>query len=62
MSEEPQSSALQVKAERNVGLFLILTFIVVSIAGLVEIVPLFYLDSTMPAKNIPGVVWKRDGK
>ena len=54
--------SLQVKAEKNVGLFLVLTFIVVSIAGLVEIVPLFYLDSALPAKNIPGVVWKRDGK
>jgi len=52
--------SLQIKAEKNVGLFLILTFIVVSIAGLVEIVPLFYLDSAMPAKNIPGVVWKRE--
>ena len=62
MSNETQEGGLQVKAERNVGLFLLLTFIVVSIAGLVEIVPLFYLDSTMPAKHIPGVVWKRDGK
>lgn len=59
MSNETQEGGLQVKAERNVGLFLLLTFIVVSIAGLVEIVPLFYLESTFPAKNIPGVVWDR---
>ncbi|MFK5986195.1 MAG: cytochrome-c oxidase, cbb3-type subunit II [Pseudomonadota bacterium] len=62
VSQETQEGGLQVKAERNVGLFLILTFIVVSIAGLVEIVPLFYLDSALPAKNIPGVVWDREAK
>jgi len=62
MSEETQEGGLQVKAERNVALLVFLTFIVVSIAGLVEIVPLFYLDSAMPAKNIPGVVWDRSGK
>ncbi len=59
MSDPSKSGALQTAAEKNVGLFLALTFFVVSIAGLVEIVPLFYLDSATPAKNIPGVVWDR---
>ncbi len=62
MSENTQPTGLQDKAERNVWLFAFLTFLTVSVAGLVEIVPLFYLDSAMPAKHIPGVVWKRDGK
>lgn len=46
-------------AETNVGIMVVFIFFVVSIAGLVEIVPLFYLDSAMPAKQIPGVVWQR---
>ncbi|HED19247.1 MAG TPA: cytochrome-c oxidase, cbb3-type subunit II [Gammaproteobacteria bacterium] len=33
--------------ETNVGLLIILTLIVVSIGGLVEIVPLFYIDDTI---------------
>ena len=61
---DPKSNpgGIQDKAERNVWLFAFLTFLTVSVAGIVEIVPLFYLDSAMPAKNIPGVVWDRQGK
>ena len=62
---DPKSNpgGIQDKAERNVWLFAFLTFLTVSVAGIVEIVPLFYLDSAMPAKNIPGVVWDRkDGQ
>lgn len=33
--------------ERNAFLLLVLSFIVVSIGGLVQIVPLFYLDNTI---------------
>ena len=62
VSQNTQPTGLQDKVERNVWLFAFLTFLTVSIAGLVEIVPLFYLDSAMPAKNIPGVVWDRSGK
>ena len=59
---DPQANenGMQSKAEKNVWLLAFFTFLVVSVAGIVEIVPLFYLDSAMPAKNIPGVVWKRD--
>ena len=57
---QANENGMQSKAEKNVWLLAFLTFLVVSVAGIVEIVPLFYLDSTLPAKNIPGVVWKRD--
>ncbi len=56
---QSKPTGLQDKAERNVWLFAFLTFLTVSVAGIVEIVPLFYLDSALPAKNIPGVVWDR---
>jgi len=39
--------------ETNVGLLIILTLIVVSIGGLVEIVPLFYIDDTI--EEVEGV-------
>jgi cytochrome c oxidase cbb3-type subunit 2 len=35
------------KVERNVGILLVLTFIVVAIGGIVEIAPLFYVDNTV---------------
>jgi cytochrome c oxidase cbb3-type subunit 2 len=35
------------KVERNVSILLVLTFIVVSIGGIVEIAPLFYVDNTV---------------
>jgi len=59
---KPNPTGIQDKAERNVWLFAFLTFLTVSVAGIVEIVPLFYLDSALPAKNIPGVVWDRGDK
>ncbi len=41
------------KVETNVGLMSILIIIVISIGGLVEIVPLFFLkDTTEPVKNL----------
>ncbi len=41
------------KVERNVLLLLVLSFIVVTIGGLVQIVPLFYLDNTI--EDVEGV-------
>ena len=38
--------SLQEKAEKNVGLLIILTLLVVSVGGLVEIVPLYFQKST----------------
>jgi cytochrome c oxidase cbb3-type subunit 2 len=39
--------------ERNIGLMTILTLIVISIGGLVQIVPLFYIDDTV--EDVQGV-------
>ena len=41
------------KVERNVLLLLVLSFLVVTIGGLVQIVPLFYLDNTI--EDVEGV-------
>jgi len=42
------------KIETNVGLLIILTLIVISIGGLVEIVPLYYIDSTVEKVTVAG--------
>jgi cytochrome c oxidase cbb3-type subunit 2 len=39
--------------EKNIGLFIVLTFIVVSVGGLAEIVPLFFQKST--TQPVPGL-------
>ena len=45
--------SIQQKAEQNIGLMIILVILVVSIGGLVEIVPLFYQKSTTePLKGL----------
>ena len=41
------------KIERNVGLLIVLTLLVVSVGGLVEIVPLFFQNST--TQPVPGL-------
>jgi len=41
------------KIETNVGLLIALTLIVISIGGLVEIVPLFYIDETIEQVQTP---------
>ncbi|KQT55190.1 MULTISPECIES: cytochrome-c oxidase, cbb3-type subunit II [unclassified Aureimonas] len=41
------------KVERNVTILLVLSFLVVSIGGIVEIVPLFYIDNTI--EKVEGV-------
>lgn len=42
------------KIETNAGLLIILTLIVISIGGLVEIVPLYFIDSTIEKVNVAG--------
>ena len=42
------------KIETNAGLLIILTLIVISIGGLVEIVPLYFIDSTVEKVNVAG--------
>ncbi len=41
--------SLQQKAEKNVGWLIVLTFLVVSVGGIVQIVPLFFQTSTTEA-------------
>ena len=62
MSDNTEPKGLQDRAERNIWLMTAMLFVVVSIAGIVEIVPLYYLDSTMEHNKIPGIVWDRGDK
>ena len=59
MSEHNHSDSLQSKIERSsIGLLLAL-MVLLSIGGLVEIVPLFYLTETMEHNKYPEIVWQR---
>jgi len=53
----------QERMEKNIWLLLVLVALVLSVGGIVEIVPLFYLKSTFPGieKN-PEIVWQQAGK
>ena len=62
MSNNSQPRNLQEKMEMNVGVLLIFLTIAVSIAGIVEIVPLFYLKSTFEHNKVAGVLWERGDK
>jgi len=56
MSDNNEPKTLQQKLETNVLAFLIAVALLVSVGGIVEIVPLFYLDNVMEddAKNADG--------
>ena len=62
MADQIYSTKLQDKLERNVWAFVLMTAVVVSVGGIVEIVPLFYLDSTMEHNAHEEVVWDRGDK
>lgn len=63
MSDEIHSTKFQDKTERNVFVMFIMLLLVLSVGGLVEIVPLFYLDETMEHNAHPEIVWQRkDGQ
>ncbi|MCB1760679.1 MAG: cytochrome-c oxidase, cbb3-type subunit II [Gammaproteobacteria bacterium] len=51
--------AMQESMEKNVWGLLIVLAIALSVGGLVEIVPLFYLKSTMEHNKAPELVWQR---
>jgi len=59
MADQIHSTKLQDKAERNVFVLLVLLLVLLSVGGLVEIVPLFYLDKTMEHNTHPEIVWDR---
>ena len=63
MAENTSPKNVQERMERNVWALLIALAIVLSIAGIVEIVPLFYLKSTFPAlERHPEIVWAKAGQ
>ncbi|MDH5301719.1 MAG: cytochrome-c oxidase, cbb3-type subunit II [Gammaproteobacteria bacterium] len=59
MANKIHSTKLQDKLERSVVGLVAMLMVLLSVGGLVEIVPLFYLDDTMEHNNHPEVVWKR---
>jgi cytochrome c oxidase cbb3-type subunit 2 len=46
--------------ERNIWALLVILALALSVGGLVEIVPLFYLKSTMEYNKFPEIVWNKD--
>ena len=62
MSEHTTEKGLQPLMERNVWALLIMLMIVLSIGGIVEIVPLFFMKSTMEHNKFPEIVWQFDKK
>ena len=58
MADKIYSTKLQDKAERNVFVMFVMLLVLLSVGGLVEIVPLFYLDETMEHNKYPEIVWQ----
>jgi cytochrome c oxidase cbb3-type subunit 2 len=59
MSNNNETGGLQSKLEVNVWAFCLATALALSVGGLVEIVPLFYLESTMEHNKHNELVWQR---
>ena len=60
MANETKTVGFQERAEKNIWLLVFLTAIAVSVGGIVEIVPLFFIDKTMEHKSsAPELVWQR---
>ena len=63
MADKIYSTKLQDTLERNIWAMILMAAFVLSIGGIVEIVPLFYLKSTMEHNKHPEIVWDRkDGQ
>ncbi len=60
MADQIYSTKLQDKIERNVFMMFIFLIVLLSVGGLVEIVPLFFLKDTMEHNNHPEIVWQRE--
>jgi cytochrome c oxidase cbb3-type subunit 2 len=58
MADKIYSTKLQDKLERNVWALLIMLMVLLSIGGIVEIVPLYYLDNTMEHNARPEILWQ----
>jgi cytochrome c oxidase cbb3-type subunit II len=59
MANENQSVGLQERMEKNIWLLLIILGMALSVGGLVEIVPLFFMKNTMEHNNAPELIWQR---
>ena len=59
MSDNNQTGPIQYKFETNIVAMIIITALLVSVGGLVEIVPLFYLDETMEHNQHKEIMWDR---
>jgi cytochrome c oxidase cbb3-type subunit 2 len=59
MANENQSTSFQEKMEKNVWLLLIVLALALTVGGLVEIVPLFTMNSTMEHNRSPELIWQR---
>jgi cytochrome c oxidase cbb3-type subunit 2 len=59
MADKIYSTKLQDRTERNIFIMVGLLMVVLSVGGLVEIVPLFYLKDTMEHNKNPQIVWQR---
>lgn len=59
MADQIHSTKLQDKVERNVFTMFLMLAVLLSVGGLVEIVPLFLLDDTMEHNKRPEIVWQR---
>jgi len=59
MANNNESKNLQNTAETNIWAMCLLTAIVVSVGGIVEIVPQFFMSSTMEHNKAPEIVWQR---
>ena len=59
MANENKSVSVQERAEKNIWLLVFFTAIAVSVGGIVEIVPLFFMDSTMEYNKSPELIWQR---
>jgi cytochrome c oxidase cbb3-type subunit 2 len=61
MAENTSSKGLQEWMERNIWGLLVVLAIALSVGGIVEIVPLFYLKDTMEHNKFPEIVWAKTG-
>lgn len=59
MADQIHSTKLQDTTERNVFVMVVMLLVLLSVGGLVEIAPLFYLKDTMEHNKHPEIVWQR---
>ncbi len=59
MSDNNQTGPIQKKFETNIVIMVLITLGLVSVGGIVEIIPLFYLDETMEHNQHKEILWDR---